>query len=81
MYSDWRLTDQMKYLYRKRLTKEAFVASPTNDHEHCEFCWSKFGKEDNLMHWGYCTTDKYRWICEKCYYDFRDIFEWSVDDN
>lgn len=45
MIDDWRLTDQMDYLYKATLMKAKFRRAGSNDHEHCEFCWEKFGEE------------------------------------
>jgi hypothetical protein len=27
---------------------------------------------------GYATEDNYRWICEECFEDFKDLFDWKV---
>ena len=50
------------------------------DHEHCEFCGIKFSKHEGDLQEGYSTLDQNYWICEKCYYDFRDMFNWTVVD-
>ena len=81
MEIDWRITNQMNYLYRAALKKAVFSRTATNDHEHCEFCWNKFSEERGLLHSGYCTLDQYRWICEQCFHDFKDQFEWAVVDD
>ena len=26
----------------------------------------------------YSTTDSYRWICERCFNDFKGMFKWEV---
>ena len=41
---------------------------------------AKFGESKEMLHSGYCTIDKYRWICEQCFQDFKDQFEWQVDE-
>ena len=78
MQNDWRLTNQMKYLHRAQLTKALFRPTISSDHEHCEFCWGKFGQDPNQLRSGYCTIDQYRWICEKCFHDFEVMFEWDI---
>ena len=78
MQKDWRLTNQMNYLYRATLKKVDFKGTATNDHEHCEFCWEKFGVNEGLQKSGYCTLDEYHWICEQCFQDFQEQFEWKV---
>ncbi len=78
MAEDWRLNGQMSYLYRAKLRKAVFSASETNDHMHCEFCWDKFAEYDDCLHEGYCTLDGYYWVCEDCFRDFREMFEWML---
>lgn len=74
--NDWRLTNQINYLKGARLQYIKYNSdNPNWDHEHCEFCWEKF---ENGKSYGYCTDDKYYWICEKCFEDFKDIFQWEV---
>ncbi len=80
MQNDWRLTNQRNYLYRAALKKADFKAVPHNDHEHCEFCFEKFGLEEGCLKSGYCSLDGYRWICGDCFRDFREQFEWSLED-
>lgn len=81
MQNDWRLTNQMNYLYRVTLKKANFKGSATNDHEHCEFCWDKFGESEDLLKSGYCTLDGYHWVCNACFQDFQKIFEWHITDD
>ena len=81
MQKDWRLTNQKNYLYRALLRKADFKASEDNDHEHCEFCWDKFGEQEGLLKSGYCTLNKYHWICNECYRDFQEEFEWKLTDD
>ena len=77
---DWRLTNQINYLYRATLIKQVYKKTLHSDHEHCEFCWNKFSESLDSLNWGYCTRDKYHWICERCFLDFKDQFEWLIDD-
>lgn len=76
MDNDWRLTNQLKYLYAVNLKKTVF---DSDLHTHCEFCWAKFGQAIDEQKIGYCTIDKYRWICESCFQDFKDMFNWKID--
>ena len=69
----------MNYLFRETLKKSVFKKTEKNDHEHCEFCFDKFGESEGMLHSGYCTLDGYRWICEQCYQDFKDQFEWKTE--
>lgn len=76
--SDWRLTNQMKYLYQATLRYKKFIAHDSSDHAHCEFCWKKFGEGDESINAGYTTSDMYRWICPQCFDDFRELFGWKT---
>ena len=66
MNGDWRLTNQINYLYMLKLKKEAFKKTDRSDHEHCEFCFGKFSENQGDLHFGYCTLDRYHWICDRC---------------
>ena len=77
MKDDWRLNDQIKYLYQKKLVFSRFFPHGDVDHVHCEFCFSKFSNEPEDLHDGYCTLDQYYWICNECYHDFKDMFQWK----
>ena len=52
------------------------------DHEHCEFCWTRFSDFEGDLHEGYCTqpsnTEKAHWICPECYNDFKERFRWKI---
>ena len=76
---DWRLTNQLDYLFKRRLKRKNFLMFPQKDHEHCSFCWEKFGHEENMLNWGYCTEDTEHWICEQYFQDFKDMFCWGED--
>lgn len=76
MSNDWRLTNQMNYLYRKVLKKQAFkVYRDGWEHEHCEFCSKRIDKNTKVA---YSSENNYYWICKKCYEDFKNLFEWTV---
>lgn len=78
MENDWRLTNQLEYLFSKTLKKAVYAPSGSHDHAHCEFCFSKFGAGEHLLKTGYCTMDGYHWICNQCFYDFRQQFQWRL---
>ena len=44
-----------------------------------EFCWQKIGYGNDSVKEGYESADKYRWVCEKCFNDFKEMFNF-VDD-
>lgn len=79
---DWRRMGQEEFLAESTLLFiEEFVPfSEQWDHEHCCFCWAKFGQCDQDLHSGYCTNGQKQsyWICAQCFQDFKDEFKWSV---
>lgn len=80
MNNDWRLfREQNRYMHGVTLIAQPYKSSnPFNDHDHCEFCMAKFGKENNALKQGYSTEDGNIWICSQCYNDFREQFEWKI---
>jgi hypothetical protein len=79
---DWRLQGQERYLLGVALHWSRWTRPYERwDHDHCEFCWAKFMEEDypEVLHYGYATEDKYRWICEQCFSDFKSKFDWRVE--
>ena len=76
---DWRLTNQANHLKGVVLHRRTYESKDGNDHDHCEFCWVKFMAADlDGLKQGYATPDNGRWICEACFEDFVDLFEWTV---
>jgi hypothetical protein len=79
---DWRLRGQERYLKGAVLLWARWKCPRDEwDHDHCSFCWAKFMEEDfpEVLHFGYTTSDDYRWICKECFEDFKDQFEWSME--
>ncbi len=81
--TDWRLQGQEKYLKGIELCwrkYRRYVKNPNWDHDHCEFCWAEFTMraDPDVLHEGYSSLDEYRWICKRCFNDFREMFEWRV---
>ena len=75
---DWRLTNQMEYLFGQKLLHQHYETyRPDWDHDHCAFCSVTI---DNSTPLAYCTTNHYHWICENCFKDFKDLFQWDVLD-
>lgn len=75
--TDWRHTNQEEYLTGVTLIHIPF-SGEIRDHDHCEFCGAKFSEEEGNLHQGYCTEDKYYWICPECFDDFKGEFNWIV---
>jgi hypothetical protein len=77
--SDWRLHGQERYLKQVELCYCAYeIYREGWDHDHCEFCGGKFATQGGEFTEGYATVDLYRWICKKCYEDFKSIFDWKI---
>jgi hypothetical protein len=77
---DWRRQGQEKYLKRVKLTLRDYRPYRIGwDHDHCEFCGSKFSLIDSDLTRGYSTENGYRWICIECFNDFKNEFSWQVE--
>jgi hypothetical protein len=77
---DWRLQGQERYLQGIKLSLKPYQPqSSSNDHDHCEFCYTKFSNNLSApdLREGYSTDDRYRWVCAKCYSDFKAKFQWK----
>lgn len=78
--TDWRRQGQEKYLTKVSLVEKEYSPYRQDwDHDHCEFCGSKFSLDKHDLHHGYATTDCYHWICEQCFEDFSDEYQWKVE--
>ena len=76
---DWRLLNQQEYLHKAKLKKSKYVKpSEKWDHDHCAFCFDKFSSQSEDLQQGYCTLDSKHWICEECFNDFKEMFEFEV---
>ena len=78
---DWRLNGQEYSLFQKELHLITFKAWRSYDHAHCDFCWAKFSENEDDLHSGYATKNEEHWICESCYNDFKDRFQWTLCDS
>jgi len=48
------------------------------DHDHCKFCMKTLDASTEEL--AYCSEDYYWWICEECFQEYRDEFEWNLVD-
>lgn len=77
---DWRLRNQTDYLLKEKLFLMTWKQTlPHWDHDHCDFCFDTFSECPEDLHEGYATADQHRWICQKCFEDFKDDFMWEVE--
>ncbi len=80
--TDWRLLNQKEFLLNAKLKKTEYTKpSDKWDHDHCVFCWDKFSENEEDLQQGYCTLDKKYWVCEECYNDFKEMFNFTVVDD
>ena len=80
---DWRLTGQERWARGLAWTRKAYVRPrPHWDHDHCEFCSSKFmepnARVPGALTEGYVASDAKHWVCATCFEDFRAMFGWTV---
>jgi hypothetical protein len=77
---DWRRQGQEEYLLDKHLRFMKWrEVQPLWDHDHCEFCWTKLSNHEGDLREGYSYNEGRRWICPKCFEDFREEFRWTVE--
>jgi hypothetical protein len=76
--NDWRRQGQERYLKGQHLTLKKYTKySEDWEHDHCEFCNTKFMEGTGDLPEGWVTDDNYHWICMQCYKDFCDEYEWN----
>ena len=77
--NDWRLTNQMNYLNEAELHYAPYKPYREGwEHDHCTFCSETFSESEEDLQFGYSTLDNYHWICENCFNDFKEQFNWKV---
>ena len=69
--SDWRFTNQNKYLINKAFKYKKYDI-PYPEHSHCEFCWRKFGAGGDIQE-GCTNEDNDRWICRDCFNNLKEM--------
>lgn len=76
--TDWRLRGQERYLKGVKLDKSSYSPYRENwDHDHCEFCNATFSlKIEGSETEGWSTENRYHWVCNECYNDFKILFDW-----
>lgn len=79
---DWRRHGQEHFLKGVSLMSSRYYPYNENwEHDHCEFCGKKFSLCTNDLNEGYSTKDGYHWICKECFNDFKDEFDWYIENN
>lgn len=78
---DWRRQGQEKYLSNIKLTARNYKPYRIDwEHDHCEFCGSKFSEQYSDIHKGYSSENNYYWICNDCFTDFKKEFNWQIEE-
>lgn len=77
---DWRLLNDVGYLKGKSInpTCGAEILQKSNYLKRCIFCWDKV--DDTDYSFWFVPEDISCCICEECYNDFFDMFEWNELD-
>ncbi|HUC25784.1 MAG TPA: hypothetical protein VMA73_24005 [Streptosporangiaceae bacterium] len=81
---DWRLMGQEAYLQGRQLTLQVWHPYREGwDHDHCAFCQRHISvplacDDENAVDRGHATEDRYHWVCESCFADFRTRFSWTT---
>jgi hypothetical protein len=73
--ADWRLMGQIRYLFKRDFFYAYYEKDEDWDHHHCAFCTKRIDDQEKKF---YCTNDQYYWLCEKCYNDFKDMFQFRL---
>ena len=50
------------------------------DHDHCEFCNSKFMdlEKPGILRQGWTDEEQTYWICQECFEDFKEKYKWNI---
>ena len=82
MAEDWRLSLASPPEFYARFTWMYKPWTKTRDgwdHDHCEFCQVKISDVavESERTQGWASDDDYYWVCDPCFTDFRETFNWS----
>ena len=52
------------------------------DHDHCEFCLQKITDLDisDSIKEGWTNQDEGLWICESCFEEFKETYQWKINN-
>lgn len=75
---DWRRQGQEAYLSGATWEKRSYQSTPSWDHDHCEFCYTKFSTDASDLNIGYLSVEGSRWVCESCFADFEQEMGWRL---
>lgn len=80
---DWRLSFGREISFYSQFTwslKKWEITRPNWDHDHCEFCIHKITDLEipNSLKEGWTDKDETYWICETCFADFKEMYQWKI---
>lgn len=77
---DWRLRDDVEYLKNKGInsTDGEEITQYAKHLKKCIFCWEEV--QDTPHQWWFIPEDLSCCICEECYNDFWELFNWKELD-
>ncbi|MBO7485312.1 MAG: hypothetical protein J6T84_04560 [Spirochaetaceae bacterium] len=75
-FKDSRLNGQERYLINAHLI-QSNCQEESSKQKHCEFCMKEIVFKSEYEKW-YATKDRKYWICEKCFEDFKDMFNFRL---
>lgn len=77
---DWRIMGQESYLKGKTLQHRKFQNGLRHDEhqDQCDFCYSGLNEDPENLTRAYYSAEEEVWICEECFNDFREHFDWTV---
>jgi hypothetical protein len=92
MEEDWRLMGQERFLQGAAFRHKPYRAWRDDwEHDHCAFCTRELvekgasSDDPDAQTEGYAAIgrgprgeDDYHWVCDDCFGDFRDRWEWTV---
>lgn len=71
----------LPYLDRLEFSKTMFKADESNDHEHCDMCWSKISEYPEVLHEAYSAKQGMVWICPNCFNKNRVLYHRKLIQN
>lgn len=77
---DWWLRDDVEYLKNKEInpTDGEEITQYAKRLKKCIFCWEEV--QDTPHQWWFIPVDLSCCICEECYNDFKELFNWKELD-
>lgn len=79
---DWRLMNDVGYLMNAEIDPVGYeeIVTYRPQIKHCVFCWEQVPQKLSYYQTWYVPLDKSCAICENCFKDFREQFNWKLLD-